>query len=445
MAMQIIERAGHPEATQEFANQFETRFPLIDPNSAAATAAFALAGLFNSGSNAESAMLLSAGMGRQSDLAAGIAGMIGAFLWGPIPPDYINTLDSAFIATHALRHTDPPATIADFINALIESCPSLQDPAEVIAEPELATEEATAEPTTETPPTSEPKRGPILDPTPVQALLASSSLQTSVIAGSLQVTAEYFDPPIAAPPARKLQIKLKSLSDQVQNLSLALSGPAGWQVASRIADAALYPGQELSFPAVIQPSPAPGPDNQLRFQASNLQILIPFIAPQRYHALGPFVNIEGTGFTYEHPPEKVGTAIQSMAQPFAGRSDLGIRWQQRSYAGVLFDVEPEFRDGPGVVYLYARATLPTSGLIRFQAAFAGGLKLWVDRNLILSYNDVRIYPSSHPHYQAQAEVETECRILIKLVRGRDPVLPLSLTLFDESGRLIFPLDFTVDP
>jgi hypothetical protein len=276
-----------------------------------------------------------------------------------------------------------------------------------------------------------------------KALLNQDPNFTSIDIAGIQITAHYLDIPVGAMPVKKLNLTLKNQSEELKNVKLSLTAPTDWQVASRVTDSAIPQNTETSFPAVIQPPENPGQDNHLRLQLDKLNVLIPFAAAQRYWLLGPFANIEGTGFTKPHPPEKNNTLNQSMSQAFSGRSDLGIRWQEQFFSGTQFDIEPIFNQGPGAAFLYAHITWP-AGYYRVQAAFAGGFKLWIDGKPLLSYNDTTVKPPNHPSYAAEFSSPGESRILIKIIRGRNPIAPLSLTFFDESGRIVFPTAFTKD-
>lgn len=279
--------------------------------------------------------------------------------------------------------------------------------------------------------------------TELKTLLTQAPNFTTLDIAGIQVTALYLDTPVGALPVKKLNLSIRNNSAELKNLKLALSAPADWQVASRVNDSAIPQNTETSFPAVVQPPKDPGQDNNLRLQLDNLNVLIPFAAAQRYWLLGPFANIEGTGFTKPHPPEKNNTLTQSMSQAFSGRSDLGIRWQEQFYSGTEFDIEPIFNQGPGATFLYAHVKWP-AGSYRVNAAFAGGFKLWIDGVPIISYNDSTPKPANHPNFSAVFASPGESRILIKLIRGRDPVQPLSLTFFDESGRISLPSEFIKD-
>jgi|GEM_PF-2948565 len=472
----LLENIGHPEAVQIFSNQFSSRFPGIDRQSIVASVSFVFIGLIHSNMNSEKAMLLTSGCGGQSDLTTATSAAIGTYLWGPPPSDYINALDDSYIATHCLKHLTPPTTIQEFASLMANSAPEapvIEIPEIVLAEKieEVAQEESSEirttsildDPETPTVPVVEEISGsivvedntealPVIEPEPilavsnneeVRALLLQDPNFTTIEVAGIQVTAQYLNSPVGAPPVKNLNLILKNQSDELKNVKLALAAPVGWQVASRVTDSAIPQDTESSFPAVVKPPANPGQDNHLRLQLDKLNVLIPFAAAQRYWLLGPFANIEGTGFTKPHPPEKNNTLNQSMSQAFSGRSDLGIRWHEQFYSGTEFDFEPIFNQGPGAAFLYAHFTWP-SGNYRVQAAFAGGIKIWIDGKPLLSYNDSTQKPPNHPSYSAEFTSFGESRILIKIIRGRNAIAPLYLTFFDESGRIVFPIEFTKD-
>ncbi|ARU40438.1 hypothetical protein CCB80_04490 [Armatimonadetes bacterium Uphvl-Ar1] len=507
----ISKNIGNPEAAQFFANQFATNFPDINRSHCVATAAFALLGLLHSDQNSEQAMLIAAGCGGQSELSAATAAAIACFLWSPLRPDYITSLDPAFLATHALKHISPPAGIADFARLISESValplqgeslpqtqsgdlgedqesleqpnanPNSEDaPPPPLGEDSGGGQEPLEQPSTnsdseDAPPpplvldlgggreqelndtnaslesdTPLPRVGSGEDQEQVQnittpELTCTHNTTTTTELAGLIITANYLETPIAAPPVKKLQITIKNPTGETRNIALAITGPEGWQIASRIADCALRPGESVKFPTVIQPPTTTAPDTNLRLRVDNYQLLIPFLQPTQFSVLGPFVNIEGTGFSYEHPPEKNNQKIQSMTQPFSGRSEMGIRWQVQNFPATEFDLEPVFNGGPGVAYLYAHVTWNSSGLLNLQTQFPGGLKIWIDGTLVTSYNDTTPKPFLHASGSSEFTTAGESRILIKIVRGRDPIPPLRLAFYDESGRIITPQEFITDP
>lgn len=468
----LTQNIGHPEAPQTFANQFTKNFPALARDGITATAAFTLLGLLHADHHTEAAMLLTAGCGGQADQSSATCAAIASFLWSPLPPDYIGALDPAYLATHSLTHLEPPATIIDFATLIATAAPIHQLPEPIVNEPIFEESEKTdsapsepTEPEIENPDTlptpeaeetqiepDEDQKTELLQPLSQPVSLASqpkisplSSTTTSTELAGLIITADYLETPLAAPPAKKLQISIHNPTNEVRNLSLALTGPDGWQVASRVSDCTIRPGEETKFPAVIQPPAAATIDCNLRLKLDNYQLLIPFLPPNQFWIVGPFVNIEGTGYSQEHPPEKNDQKIQSMAQPFSGRSEMGIRWTLHNFPNTEFDLEPIFNGGAGVTYLYAHVNWNTFGQIYLQAQFPGGLKIWVDGKLILSYNDSATKPFNHPSGQAEFTTAGESRILIKLTRGRDQIPPFRLAFSDESGRIIVPREFIVDP
>lgn len=491
IAPHIRENIGNPESPQFFANQFATRFPSHSRTGIVASACFVLLGLLHSGQNPEKAMLIAAGCGGQADLVAATTATIASALWGPLPADYISALDDSYIATHSLKHLTPPTTLTEFATTIDSACPekSLEEPtgAQVVEpitseveskgpesnipaiESQIPTEGAVNESEkgknddsdiknslNENNPLANDDESEELTPSlqiedvteslltktaPSQSLrnlLISPPNYTTTELNGIIITTYYIDEPLGAPPVKKLNLSLGNQTNDLKNLKLALTAPIGWEVASRVADVAIPPHTETSFPAVVKPAANPGSDSQLRLQLDQFQLLIPFVSPLRYWLLGPFTNVEGTGFRQEHPPEKVAQKIQVWDQAFSGRSDIGIRWREEFYSGTEFDVEPIFNGGAGTAYLYAHVGWFTNGTYQVQAAYAGGFKLWIDGNQILSYNDSTQYPADHPNYQAEFTTAGESHILIKLVRGRDAIPPLRMTFFDETGRVVFP-------
>lgn len=460
----LLDYVGHPEAVQNYCTRFGERFPHLANDSALASATFVLSGLRHGGT-AERAMLLAAGCGGASGISGGLAAAVGSWIYGPLPAEYTEVFDGQYLATHALRGTTPPKTLTEFIHSVASCCREwdwvAESPAaelattqeeavgEMVPAPNVAVSEVDApsivpdelnptesqaipDTTTAAPDLPAPK-----DPSiPILRLLTLPPNYYSTEVSEIRVTTSYLSPPVGAPPNRELALEFKNLGSETCNLELKLTCPDGWKSASALTGAKLTPGSSVRFPAVVQP--APTQDSNLRLGVGDLSVLLPFAMPQRYWALGPFTNIEGTGFSQEYPPERTTLKEQVWDQAFSGRSNLGIRWQVYEGGGTEFDIEPLFADGPGVAFLYAKLVWPTGGTFTIQAGFAGGLKVWVDNNALLSYHDSEPRQASHPQNVAQFQSGGESRILIKLVRGRDPVLPLSLTFFDDGGRIILP-------
>jgi len=470
----LMAHIGHPEGPQEFANQFSNRFSDLDRNGVVATASFALLGLLHCNQNAQSAALITAGCGGQSDISTAVSCSCAAFLWAPLDANFLEPLGKDYIATHSLRHLTPPAKIHDFaaqIESLVQEAEAvIPEPLELIAmseepapeETTLEVEEAAATPETHQEPgateTQTEEAAATNEPTQPdeQVILAPSvpSFPTSLakllnrepdfckfeIKGA-EITAHYIDQPLGALPTRKFQLLIKN-TDTDQDFKLAFSGPPSWQIAHRIDDCTIPIGTEVQFPAVIQPSQPPVLDPQLRLQINGLSVLIPFVKPQAYWILGPFVNIEGTGFTYVHPPEKVQSKIQVWDAPFSGRSDIGIRWADHFSSGTEFDIEHTYNQGAGVVYLYGHVQWNQPGAMRVLAHVAGGLKVWIDGVEVLSYHDATPKPLRLGGTStADFTTHGESHILVKVARGNSPMPPLQLAFFDETGKVVFPAQF----
>ncbi|MBX3114729.1 MAG: ADP-ribosylglycohydrolase family protein [Fimbriimonadaceae bacterium] len=459
----LVAHIGHPEGPQEFANQFVNRFPDLDRNGIVATASFALLGLLHCSQNTQSAALITVGCGGQSDIATAVSCACAAFFWTPLDANFLGPLGKDYIATHALRHLTPPATIHDFaaqIEGLVQEQEIvIPESLELIAE---STEESEEEQTT---PEGEQAES-VTEPTEEQSVEATEPAEPLIAAPSVphfptslakllnrepdfckfeingaELTAHYIDLPLGAMPTRKFQLLVKNISAD-PDFKLSLTGPPAWQMAHRIDDCVIPVGTEVQFPAVIQPFHPPVLDPQLRLQINGLSVLIPFIKPQAYWILGPFVNIEGTGFTYVHPPEKVQSKIQVWDAPFSGRSDIGIRWAEHFSSGTEFDVEPIFNQGAGVTYLYAHMQWNQPGAMRVLAHIAGGLKVWIDGVEVLSYHDATPKPLRLGGTStADFTTHGESHILVKVVRGNSPIPPLQLAFFDETGKVVFPAQF----
>lgn len=469
-----------PEGPREFRRKALTLLGTPDQDDAAVSGAFVLLGLLNSKSDPGTGMLVTAGCGAASTHTTAATALLLTLLKGEIAPEWTSPLGKDYIASFTLRQLDPPSTLQSLADQIAPLTPDPLPGGRGFTEPQAPTSnptnvegEAPAEPpstenetldsprqnipvTTERqscddsltaqddPSISKSEEGHSPDKSPprlspqTRTLLTQDPLVTHLDAHGLQVGLRYVDSPLALPDfASRLQINLTSTSEDSQNHTLALRTPEGWDVATRLADAHIPAGETVSFAAVAQPPKAETiQDPRLFLSVDGVETILPLVQPQPWMVAGPFTNADGQGYEHPYRPE----TDLDLKEVMSGRSNMGVYWERHWFPGHIFDLEPYFKSGPGVVYLYAALTFPKSGNYTLFASVGSGLKLWIDGRRTLAYHDYHTpVPKPEPRYTAAFAAHAEVKVLVKVLRANDPVAPLTLVFFDEDGTLVEPV------
>lgn len=451
----ILPSIGNPEAPREIRRSLPETLRLVDPHHAVLTTSWALLGLMHGGGMPGPSMLIAAGCGASSGHSAGLAAVIGTLMIGTLDQEWIGPLGVDYIATHGLRAIEPPKAIMDFALAVADSVEKTGgSPAEpevpfapvVDVVPVTSGEppemvEASAETVVESAP--EPIKIPVpLPDLSVREDLLKAPDRTSIEIGGLLATMQFLDPPLAlAGKTTRAQLTIHNPSAEDRTVQIDLGAPYGWELASRVQNSTLRAGGSSSFPVVIRPPEVPSEssanDTHLRLRVDGLQALIPLVAPTPWLIVGPFINIEGQGYDKEQLLEK----IEDREAVYSGRSDMPLRWQPWLAPGAVHDLEPIFNNGPGVAYLWMKAKFERAGAYRLQISGPAGVKLWVDKYRRIAYHDHRAVPlRQDPKTVADFESPGETTILVKVVRGNDPLPPLLIALFNDEGRLVRPVE-----
>lgn len=260
-----------------------------------------------------------------------------------------------------------------------------------------------------------------------------------------ELAAQHLDPPVVFPDRSiRLSLRFANLGEQDLEMTATLNAPEGWRLATRLSSFRLKPGESASYASVAQPPLAdPPPLTHLSLKLNRYELMVPLLGAQRWYAVGPFVNHEGLGFDRVFPCE---TKL-STSQVFNGRSELPVRWTETYFPGVVFDVEPLFRTGPGVVYLCARMKFTRPGQLKLVVATDVGCVAWADGNKLLWYHDVHApVPRARPPYVGEFSTSGESILMVKVLRNRVPLGPLTLYLLADDGQLIEPEAFLpLDP
>lgn len=485
---------GNPEGPREFARRAQTLLETNDLQDAALTGAFTLLGLLHGNGDPGKSMLVTAGCGGSASQSTASVAVITTLLNGDLAPEWLDPLGTDYLSTFALRQVDPPATVqawADLIGRLApkpslvapEQPAALPEPEEILAlpTPDEVEEEAESLPapaehsgviettivpvdgttvdheTEEQATEGEPQKVTpavitVEAPVPVSPewpialpvqpetlkLIASSPLTTHVPNGDVLVTTRFLDSALAVPGSSvDLQIALKNLTEETKSCELDLRAPEGWELAHRVKAARLDPGTGPAFPVVARAVSRDAVQNpRLYLTVDGVDTVLPFARPIRWMVAGPFPNDEGMGYDYLYRPEKEFDPDETMS----GRSGLGIKWQEAWFPGHLYDLEPFFGHGPGVVYLYAELAFQNPGPMTLKAAVGSGIKVWVDGERVLAYHDSHLpAPWAGTRYDANFSAGKTVKILVKVLRANKPVDPLLLVFSDENGNLAVPL------
>lgn len=264
-------------------------------------------------------------------------------------------------------------------------------------------------------------------------------LTSARMIGETQVSVRYVVPPVAeAGRALQLIFEAVRLGEGEVVLEPELILPAGWQCAHRLTGFRLRQGERSRFPFVIQPGPDWRPEQGGDPAVHIDGVAIPLaLAPARtWYVVGPFVNHDGMGFDKAYRPEH----SQRLGDVYNGRSDMAVRWREFPASGVRFDLEPLFMDGPGVVYLWARLGLPTGGPLRLVVATGMGAVVWLDGLRVLWYHEERQpIPRAIRPYLTEFVPSESTSILVKVMRGLNPIGPLWLYFLDNEGRVVPPI------
>lgn len=410
---------------------------IADQFEATLTMSWILVGLGQLKNGFGAAVRATAGCGGASNHATLVTGTIAGLRAGKADAEWTTPLGTAYVAGHGLRGIEPPQNLSDLASLVVADKARASSALRPIAlgGGDLRGDDISS------------SVGDMLseEVAPASAATAKDLLSqdpnrsTTEVEG-ITIAVHYIDPPIVVPgKSNRLQIEFRNRSDVERTLDTQLQGPDGWEVASKMTSFRLRPGEISSFGVVARsPVEHPGTATHLRLRIEKYELLLPLCQSQKWHVAGPFVNHDGNGFDKSYKPE----TKQNKSEIFSGRSDLAVRWQSMFCPGNTFDVEPHFKLGPGVVYLYGIAKFPKPGKYKVVAATECGIKVWVDQQIVVSYHDVHVpVPRPQAPYVGEFSTTGESKILVKVIRGLAPLGPLSLYFLAEDGKLVVPEEF----
>lgn len=443
--------AGKPPAVT--ANALPQVAGTLDPLDARLAFGAVLLGLLHGRADFGRALLVCAGCGWAADQACLALGAVQALRINGAPDEWRAPLGTLYVAGHGLRQLEPPESIDDFCaivgaaadehawqrpTGLEEATP----PQDAGTEEQVDRMDGEGPRPEEIPAAADP--GPAVAPSlpPVgeanEALLkrlAAEPNASSIELEGVQVAVQYVDPPVAKPgQTLKLVFEFTNVGEEDKTLGCSLAAPDGWQVATRLSSFRLRAGESSSFPAVLQP----GPDSALgpiELHVNRFSLRLPILSPQRWYVVGPMANHDGQGFERGFPAE----SKHRLSDIFNGRSELPVRWTEEPSLGVSFDVEPVFKNAPGVIYLWGRFSFPESRQAKLVAAASTGVVVWVDGKRVVSYHDEHEpVPRAKAPYAAGVQLGGDTVILVKVVRNKTPLQPLVLYALGDDGRLLLP-------
>ncbi|MDI9641257.1 ADP-ribosylglycohydrolase family protein [Kamptonema cortianum] len=479
----ISSSVGNPEAPRELVNSLPKALGIEDRLDAVLSACWILIGLLHGRGDAGKSMLLTAGCGGASSQTTTVTAALLTLSQGSIASEWTEPLGATYIASSALRHVTVPEKIDDFCSLVHQSVRSgnlvqkpgfessldlenLQAEQSPLKEseskaddsqesetysgsensPEAESDESAADGTSNLSDSQEAdsavanidmSRPVLLAET--RQLMVDKSWSTLLTHGDVNLSVEYIDEPTFSPGrSQRLQICLRNTSDRPQDLELSLTASGNWEIATKLTSQRLNPGHGVKVPTVIKPlneSALPSPP---AVTMNGINHVIPAPSGARFYVAGPFANPEGTGFEQANLIERE----RSLSMVYNGRSDMPVKWQKAVFSHHVIDVEPLFKEGVGVAYLWSRFKWPKAGRLEVLAAVETGLKLWIDGRLLIRYHDhVKITNRPLDRHSAEFETPGESEIFIKIMRGYQPVSPLTLVFYGDDGRIVLPLEF----
>lgn len=421
-----------------------------DSRNAALTFGYLILSLLCAQGDFSLAVRTAAGCGGAAEQSALAAGAIAALQAGTVPGEWLDPLGSAYVAGHGLRDIQVPATIEEFASLVVDESQPVRSGLSLDADQPSLFGQPTIEaaPTAGNPPEtpeatqgSEAKpRDPWVPGERIRSLLQSTPNCSHLKIGDLRIGIQYVDPPSAAPSkTNRLVIGFENVGASEIATEPALSALEGWVAASKLTSFRLRAGESSDFACVVQaPAGLAEPIPRLNLKVDRNDLEAPLFRTQLWYVCGPFVNHEGGGFDKAFRCEDV----LNPDEVFNGRSDLPVSWVPTSFPGIVFDIEPLFKTGPGVVYLFARVRWGRAGQLRLVVASSPGVVASIDRQRLVRYHDTHeVVPRAVQPYVAEFTANETSDLLIKLTRNLEPIGPASIYFLDEAGALVEPAEF----
>ncbi|MBS1721379.1 MAG: ADP-ribosylglycohydrolase family protein [Armatimonadetes bacterium] len=420
--------AGEPDPVQKLLARAPESLPGVDQLSATSALAQVVLGLAV-GRDFGSAVLTACSAGgaaRSVGLATGaIAGVVHQ-----VPEEWRDPLGTDYVAGHGLRDLSPPATIEEFAEALLKKVVPAPAPAQVALV--LVSSEAPQTGEDVPPPIPAPAEEPVDPDVPLWQLPAQSESQCWQQNG-LDVTWTYLNGVRSAlGRSLKASVTLQNTGEAAKDVSVSVSCPPGWTLATNGFSGSLAPKEATTFGVVAQ-SPE-DPQSGLILKVDDVAFNVPVVPERKWFAAGPFDDPAQRSFDTSFPPER----SQRRGDRFSGRSNMPIDWHAVR-SGMSFEPEPLFMSGPGVVILWAKARFTKACRLTMVASGAPGVIVRVDGSPVVRYLDSHVPTGRNKApYAASIEVQEESEFLVKLIRDRQPAAPFLLYFLDDNGDLVEP-------
>lgn len=435
LAIKAISNGDGPEHVRALMSEASTTPDALD---ASLNFSLLVAALLLGENDFGKSVRVAASFGCAADQVALAAGAITAQLSG-VHQEWLEPLGEAYVAGHGLREIEPPQSLGAFADEIASISKALPDPATSVLETDAPPDSPTLVVSSELEPieASITRNIPISNAT--KSLLLQEQNWSSTVLGEVIAKVEYVDPPSNKPGgSNRIIAHFTSASDKELVVEPTFQGPAGWNIAEKLTSFRLKPGESSSFPIVLQ---SPEGDSAPLVTSASIQvggsdIPIPLVGSHSWYWVGPFENIEGTGY------DKVYRAqdVQNLQEVFNGRSNQPVRWTAIQVPGILFDLEPYFRSGAGVGFLYGKVSLARPGRYKLVCASSTGVVVFLNKSKVISYADTHVpVPRAVLPYVAEIEVEAPFELLIKVLRNLEPLRPMVLYFVAEDGSITNPI------
>jgi hypothetical protein len=433
---QVLKGVGEPDGARIARETIPELLKIADPFHAVLTGSWIVLGLAHGRGAFEESVLHTAGCGGAAAHASLACGAITGFLKGAVPMAWTKPLGNDYVCGHGLRGIAPPKTIEAFVKTIVDDYTKFANVPEE-PEPVAVTETETTEPAPVAVVT------PVVTSPPMSAhmtALLTKKQDTAVVEnGCLHVSVQYVEAPVVYPGvSMKLSIGFTNVGQDELRLTPQVATPNGWEIAHKLNEFVLAPGTTSSFALVLKTKDEPAAIEHVTVTTTEGEARFPLFASQLWYWVGPMTNQEGTGFDKEYPAEK----NIKLGQVFNGRSNMPVEWRAVRLPGERIDVEQMFGTGPGVVYLYCEAQMPSAGAYKIVAASGVGVVCWIDGVKKFWYHSTHTpVPRAAEPYLGSFTTDGSVKVLIKTFRNLEPVPPMSVYFLAEDGTLAVPVAF----
>lgn len=218
---------------------------------------------------------------------------------------------------------------------------------------------------------------------------------------------------------------------QETEVNPVVSIPDGWEFACRLGPHRLVPGHPTKFPFVVRAN-SPG---VLTLDLGNQRVGIPAFEPMRVFLTGPFPFVNDLELEKVLRPED----NIAMGATFMARGQMPCKWEEHLISGFQLNLESQFIQGQGVVYLAARPDFPAGTKLTAVVAFSPGVVAkWNQARMNKYFETHGVVPVANAPYVSRVEATGDDMLLIKLVRKQGETSLLTLYFLNDRGELVLP-------